>query len=135
MNIRLKQQQGAHAGFNQSFSEALNAYDKKEYPKALQIIQKTALLEKHTPSRLLRIELLCKMNKVNEALNLLTQWLMNDETNETWYRALQLLHNAGVPTATILSIFSKVEAKNSKNILVLLYKADIYANTHLHSKH
>lgn len=111
---------------NQVFNQALSAYDQKDYQKALQLLNQTPSLHNHVQSRLLKIELLCKVQQTQEAIALLTQWLLNDETNDTWYQTLHLLHKAGIPTTIILQTLTQLEQKNSNNILPLLYKADIY---------
>lgn len=130
LQLQLKRQNLVHhTCAHQPFAEALKAYDQKQYQKALQILNQSPHLENHTPSRLLKIELLCKLNSVDKAISLLLQWANNDETNDTWYRALHLLHKAGVAPAIILNAFSQLEQKNSKNILPLLYKADFYLRT------
>jgi tetratricopeptide (TPR) repeat protein len=126
-HLQLKRQQLTHhTGITQPFTEALNAYDQKQYQKSLHIINQTEILHNHMPSRLLKVELLCKLNNVDEAIALLIQWMHQEESNETWYRALHLLHKAGVTAAATLDAFSRVEQKNKNNILALLYKADIY---------
>lgn len=131
LHLQLKRQQlGHHNGAQEPFAEALNAYDQKQYQKALQILNQSPQLQMHTPSRLLKIELLCKLDHVEQAIALLVQWVHGDETNDTWYRALHLLHKAGVPAPIVIDALSQLEQKNSKNILPLLYKADIYLRTH-----
>ena len=130
MQLQLKVQQPLYNNHTHNFfTQALNAYNNKEYPKALQIINQSPAKESHIPSKLLKIELLCKVNKVDEAIASLTLWMINDELNDTWYRALHLLYKAGVPASIILNAFSNLEQKNAKNILPLLYKADIYLRT------
>ncbi len=127
MHLQLKQNTMTYqSDITKPFNEALNAYQQNQFQKALQIIDTNPLLQKNTQSRLLKLEVLCKLNKVNEAISLLTQWINENEHDETWYRALHLLHLAGITKDQIIAILSNIEQKNEHNALMLLYKADIF---------
>ncbi len=125
MQLQVRQQMMNQSG-NQLFKEALEAYTAKEYQKALQIISADPQKETHVPTCLLTIEILCKINKVDEALLYLQKKIETDFTNDTWYRTAHLLYKAGVPSSRTLTLFSSVEKKDSSLVLPLLYKADIY---------
>lgn len=123
LQLQMKQQILNYNG-SQFFKDALDAYNAHEYQKALQIISGNPHKETHTPSCLLTIEILCKINKVDEALSYLKKKIESDYTNDTWYRAAHLLYKAGVPTTRIIELFSSVEHKNVP--LPYMYKADLY---------
>lgn len=126
MQLQVRRQQQAYQSGNQLFKEALEAYNAKEYQKALHIVSTVPHKEQHIPSCLLTIEILCKLNKVDEALSYLRKKIEADHANDTWYRTAHLLYKAGVPSKNIIDLFSTVEQKHSTLLLPLLYKADLY---------
>ena len=116
----------SNATVNKPFTEAMQAYQQNQFQKALHIIDANPALQQNTQSRLLKLELLCKLNRVSQAITLLTQWINENDQDETWYRALHLLHLAGISQNQIIAILSALEKKNEHNGLMLLYKADIF---------
>lgn len=125
MQLQMKQQHALQSD-NRFFKDALEAYNKNEYQKALHMVTTAPNKETHIPTCLLTIEILCKLNKIQEALSFLQKKMEIDFSNDTWYRAAHLLYKAGVPAKSILDLYSYIEKKHVTATLPLLYKADIY---------
>ncbi len=126
-----QQQQSIHATETNAFEHAINLYKEKKYADALTTID--TYLKKNpidVQARLFKIELLCTLSQSSNALNLLKQWINNDQKNEVWFRTLHLLYLAGVNQDKIIELLQEIEKNKSDSIMPLLYLADIYLKKH-----
>ncbi len=108
------------------FKKAHDIFTAKNYEEALTFIDSILKKSNHLPSRLLKIEILCRLGKVPQALSLLQEWATADPHNEVWYKTLMLLYQAGAQPHNVLAVFKTLEKNNPKNMLPLLYQADFY---------
>lgn len=131
IQLQLRKQQQQLTDTSQAqYAKALELFNKNNYKEALVFVDATLKKGKHTPSRLLKVEILCRTGNVPQAIALLQEWALTDEHNDTWYRALHVLYQAGAPANAILKAYAALEKHNAKNWLPYAYQADVYLKTH-----
>ncbi len=111
------------------YAKALDLFQKNKYQEALFYVDATLKKGKHTPSQILKVEILCRTGKVPQAIAILQEWALANDGDETWYQALHLLQQAGAPTHAILGVYAALEKKNNKNWLPCAYQADLFLRT------
>lgn len=132
MSLIFKQKhdtQGTSA--KKSFETALALYHEKQFTQSLKEIN--TCLQKdpaYKPARLLKIELLCSLNQTQTGLQLIRSWIDENEHEDTWFRALHLLYQAGIERSAIIALLKTIEQKNPHNSLSILYLADIHLKNH-----
>ncbi len=130
IQLQLRKQQQQFTNTSQAqYTKALELFNKNNYQEALVFVDATLKKGTHTPSRILKIEIFCRTGHVSQAIALLQEWALIDDRNETWYRALHILQQAGAPTNAILHTYNVLEKKNAKNWLPCAYQADLYLKT------
>ena len=125
LQMRRQHQELTHST-QELFKKAHDLFNEKNYLEALAFIESILKNSNHLQSRLLKIEILCRMGKVPQALSLLQEWASADPHNEIWYKTLILLYQAGAKPQNVVAVFKALEKNNSKNPLPLLYLADLY---------
>jgi predicted Zn-dependent protease len=119
---------------NSFLTDALTWYENKQYAKALTAINNSLKQDpSDQESRLLKINILSASNHVDAAATLLQTWMMEEPSNDTWFKALHLLYRAGLSKDRALSIFHAVEKQHPQELLVALYLADTYTRARLFS--
>jgi predicted Zn-dependent protease len=117
---------------NSFLTDALTWYENKEYAKALTAVNNSLKQDpSHQEARLLKINILSASNHVDAAGVLLQTWMMEEPSNNTWFKALHLLYRAGLSKDRALTIFHAVEKKHPQELLVALYLADTYTRAGL----
>ena len=101
------------------FKKAHELFLAKNYQEALQLLETTLQNSNHLPSRLLKIEILCRTAHVPQALALLQKWALAEPQQELWYKTLMLLYQAGAHPQNIIAVFKALEKNNPKNVLAL----------------
>ncbi len=106
---------------------ALTQYEVGNYPNAL-LSCDTCLKEMpdNQEARLLKVHILTAMSELNQALELLEKYILAEPENQTWYKALHLLHHAGLNIDKVISVFKSSEKSHPTSIWATLYLADIY---------
>lgn len=127
--LRKKQTQETPA-LQQLFAAALHAYEQKQYVQALALTnQALAANPQNTNAKLLTIEILCSLQKSDEAITLLKTWISTDGANPLWFRSLHLLFQAGAQQAAIIQTLKEIVAQQPKNLYPILYLSDILLRT------
>jgi tetratricopeptide (TPR) repeat protein len=136
INLLLKRKHTTQfVSIKKSFEEALRLYREKQFSQSLQAIEHCLQKEpSYKPARLLKIELLCALNQADKGLQLLASWIAKNEHDETWFRALHLLYQAGIEQNKIIALLKNIEEKNPHNLLSVLYLADIYLKNRIVDK-
>lgn len=130
---KVAQQKNSSITLSQTcFEKAMHHFDRKEYSQALSHITKCLEDEKtnNTESRLLKIQILSAMDNYGAAANELQHWITHDPSNQTWYKTLHLLCHAGLSYQKAIAVLEDVSKAHSKNILPLLYLADLHTRVH-----
>lgn len=109
------------------YNQALVYYHQKNYQQALAMLN--AYDAKHPQqedARLLRIQILLDTNNIVLTLNLLTQWIEQDITNELWYKTMLLIAKHPQCTKMCAVAMESIHTKNSSAQMPLYYVADFY---------
>jgi len=113
--------------FNKScFEKALILFQRKQYSQALTqidhcLVQKPA----DTDSRLLKIQILTAMKKINDAITALSTWANQEPDNDMWFKTMHVLARAGVPTV-VTQALETIHTNHPKHLLPTLYLADLH---------
>jgi tetratricopeptide (TPR) repeat protein len=126
MQLQLQHQGIIGKSTQVNFQKAMQSFDAGHYKEALSIVNESLKLEQGTNMRLLKLEILCRLANVKEAINQLYSYINLDPTNITWFKALDLIYKAGARPAQIQSLHEKLEKEFKGNLLVHLYAADFY---------
>jgi len=93
------------------FRKALKMLEEGQYFQSLTLINNCL---KSAPGnvelRLLKIEILMSMRRVDDAVNTLTKWVLSDPNREVWCEALNMLAHSDVSPETIISAFESIHA-------------------------
>lgn len=126
LNLLVKAQAMGTSVQTNPLESAVMQYRNKNYKQALLTVEQ--YLDQQSNDRqghLLKLELLCCVNRQKDAVNHL-KYLINKEPQEdTWYRALHLMYLAGLEQDAIITVLKSFE-KQPKNNLSTLYLADIF---------
>ncbi|HZW61371.1 MAG TPA: tetratricopeptide repeat protein [Candidatus Babeliales bacterium] len=111
-------------------AQALYLFENKQYPGALNQVDACLKQKPQDPeSRLLKIQILSAMNNHSQAADQLKTWMLENPNNETWFATLHLLCKGGLQSQKAIAVLEDVAHAQPKNILPLLYLADL--NTRL----
>ncbi len=113
--------------FNKScFEKALILFQRKQYSQALDQIDR-CLEQKpdDTEGRLLKIQILTAMRKVDDAIAALSTWADKEPDNDLWFKVMHVLARAGVP-APVIKALETIHTKHPKSLLPTLYLADLH---------
>ena len=124
----LKNSYGMLAINKNCFDKAVLLYDRKQYAEALK--QLDICLSQNPQDakmRLLKVQILTALTKVDEAIHLLVQWSNAEKANPMWLQCLHLLPRAGnVPYEKIAQAFERITNNNPQEVLPVLYLADTF---------
>lgn len=98
----------------------------KEYARSLTLINQLLQSDDQVSHRLVKIELLCRMGKVQEGLTYLLSCIDTDPTNAIWFKAVHMMSKAGADDALITKTFEKVITTYPTNLLAHIYHADFH---------
>lgn len=122
-----KQQENPLLVSSNDLHKALAFVEKKEYPAALTAVKKFLETDpKSHEGRILTIEILAHLQKQREAIQLLTQWIVEEPHNAEWFKVLSLLPQSGSPYTDIIIALKELELRMPHNITRALYLADAY---------
>ena len=108
-------------------TSALSWYELGSYENALYACDNC--LKEHPDNqdaRLLKVHIFSAMNQPLQAADLLQSYMLHEPHNEAWYKALHLLHHAGLPSEKVSAVLQTVEKKHPGQALPVLYLADLY---------
>jgi len=109
------------------FDKTLLLFEKKEYAKALkEVDQCFEKNPKDTSVRLLKIQILNAMNKSQEAVKLLTSWILKEPKMQQWFKTLHLLYRSGTDHTLIIKALKTIEKAQPHSLMATLYLADLY---------
>lgn len=110
----------------QCLDNALLLFEKKQYKKALDILDECIKKNpQSTENKLLKIEILSAMNLNTKAAECLKDWIIEEPKNTLWYKVLHLLTQANLDTQHAIFLLHHVEKANPKAVLPALYLADL----------
>ncbi len=113
-------------------TNALTWYENKDYEKALVSLERSLKQDPNNKeARLLKINILSAMNRINDATQLLQTWMCDDPSNEAWFKALHLLYKAGLNKDVAINVLHAVEQKHPSDLHVVLYLSDVYTRARL----
>ena len=114
-----------------TLNNALILSQHKNYPQALIELNKCiAQSPDNVDAKLLKIETLSAMKKINEAAQSIAEWAFAEPANELWLKTLYLLTYNGLSYKDALCIFDTIIERNPNAWKCHLYKADIYMRIH-----
>lgn len=130
----IKKNPNKKTNFNkQCMDNALRLFEKKEYKKALEMIdQCIGQNPKNVQNKVLKIEILTAMNRTVHAADQVKQWILDEPDNHLWYKALHLLTRTHLDIEHAIYLLHDVQRANPNNLLVALYLADL--NTRIDNK-
>ncbi len=109
------------------FDLALIEWEGKNYKSALENINRSfKKLPDFKRAKLLKIEILFALNKKQEVLDFLQDWLKNSPRDNFVIHTLLLLKRVGITTNSIIKVFETIAKKAKKSIGILSVLADLY---------
>lgn len=110
-----------------SFEQALICAQKKEHDKALVIVNDCLKMEPENKQyRLFKLDMLATLEKHKDFFDTLKLWILENPTQDLWYKALHLATKQTNSYALAIDVLKSVEQKHQKNVLPILYLADLY---------
>lgn len=110
-----------------AFEVALFFTEQHHYRQALQAIDLHLKQHaRHVQSKLLKIQLLSVLNQKDMVLKQLKKWILEEPTMDIWFEIAHLLSRNNVPTHKIIELLQDIEKNDSRNILPVIYLADLY---------
>ena len=107
-------------------AQAISLFEKKDFTKALQHTdQCLAQSPEDAQARLLKIQILASQQRLEPALDLLTQWILTAKSPDLWLKTLHLLCYCGLPYKKALQALQYIEKKKGAWDQLLLYQADL----------
>lgn len=107
--------------------KALLFFEQNQPAEALKQIEECIKQEpKNNDARLLKIQILENLGSIQQAFNLLIEWMNGEPDNELWFKTSSLLHKKGIKRHDLAAAFQAVEKKNPRSLLPLEYLADLY---------
>lgn len=140
--ILKKQQQGAQPQDKYTIRQAMTLFEQRHYEPALALVNEYLEHQpQHIPSKLLKIDVLCALNRSRHAIELIKQWILESPQDDIWFKTLHTLYEAQHHQNQIATLFEELAQKLPSNPLAHLYCADIHlrskepkqALTHLHN--
>jgi predicted Zn-dependent protease len=117
------------------YGQALQQFEHKEYAQALANIEQCmAAAPDEVENQLLKVRILAAMNKQEQVVQSLKEWLIKNPGNEQWYQFLTLVPKAGVSYKTVAAALAEVTRKHPKELKPLLYLADCYLRNKDHAQ-
>lgn len=111
-----------------TFEKAIILYGRKHHADALQNIESfLSQNPQHIQGRLLKIQILTDLKKLDDSIRLLTAWSIQEPDAPMWLQALHLLYRIDTsPHEKIITAFESIHLKNPDKLLPLLYIADLH---------
>lgn len=107
--------------------KSLDLFEQKMPKQALEQLEK-CLQEnpKDIDARLLKIRILSSLNQWQQISQILTTWLIEEPTNQLWFKTLCTLTTQGLPYKDLINTLHAVEKKHPTAQLPVMYLADTY---------
>lgn len=119
----------------QCFDKALALFDEKKYEPALAQID-ACLKERpdSDESKILKIQILTALKRIDSITALLKQWLIQEPDKKLWYQTLHLLTQTDIPYTKAIETLHALEKAHPNNKSAELYLADLYIRAQNHEK-
>jgi len=112
------------------FEQAMLLFGQKQYNRALKQVNKClARTPEDTETRLLKVQILMSMGKSNTALDTLYDWMLGEPDNNMWYDIFHLIARTTQQYPKAIAILEYIEKQKFREILPVLYLADLYTRT------
>ncbi len=110
------------------FDKAMILFSRGQYKEALnQLNICLSNNPKDVQLRLFKVQILTAMQEYQQAIDILTQWSIQEPTTPIWPQTLHLLpRTKKIPVAQVIKAFEKIQQEQPKNPIAALYLSDVY---------
>ncbi len=117
-----------------TFDQAVELFKQDKYKESLQAINQCLSYGSHEPSKVIKIELLCRLGNCKEALSWITEWIQDDPTQTKWFDVLETLNKAGLNKKDIEQTLVTVAQAKANYYLPNYYLGGWYINAHAYAQ-